>query len=137
MDVAKFKAFDRGAGGDNGDGEVGVLAYDFAAFRTIVHDYIRHDAHSEINIGSTTKQSILSHVTFEAYRSLSPVSCAGAKVERERVCVHSSRETATLLGFILCRPSPFYLEIVETAVEVLCAFFPLLFVCWPPDLLLR
>lgn len=70
VDVAAFRAFDRSAEGD-GEHE---LALDFATYHVIVHDYVRHDAHSEINIGSTTRQRIVKYEKFEDYRSLSSVS---------------------------------------------------------------
>ena len=68
--MAKFKAFDRSAGG-NGD----EVSFDFARFLGIVNTYIRYDSHSEVNIGSDIKRDIMDYIKCEAYLMLGAVSC--------------------------------------------------------------
>lgn len=69
VDVAKFKAFDRSAGGSGDE-----VSFDFARFLDIVNTYIRYDSHSEVNIGSDIKRGIMDYSKCEAYLILGPVS---------------------------------------------------------------
>lgn len=52
-----------------GDNKVGMFK-GFGSFLGVVNDYIRDGSHSEINIGSKTKQGILDKATFQVYSSL-------------------------------------------------------------------
>eukprot|EP00752_Nemacystus_decipiens_P009741 g8699.t1 len=109
VDVAEFKAFDRRA--DEGIGD--EISLDFARFLGIVNTYIKHDSHSEINIGSEIKRDIMNYVKFEAYFKLGPAG-------RTKVFDDAEVEIRNLLADNLLSKflaSAQYTEVVDLEIE--------------------
>eukprot|EP00903_Cladosiphon_okamuranus_P016954 g15629.t1 len=104
VDVSKYKAFDR-----SDEGVSAELSLDHARFLAIVNSYIKHDSHSEINIGSDSKRDIMDYVKFEAFLLLS------AK-RRKEIFNGAEAEISNLLADNLMSKflaSPEYTEVVD------------------------
>ena len=92
VEVFKFKTNAPGSGAGNDE-----IHRSFARYLVIVLGFIRHDSHSEINIGSDIRRDIMGHNKFEAYRMLNPVS---ERFQSTAVLVPRSCCVCTLLASV-------------------------------------
>ncbi|CAM9672494.1 unnamed protein product [Ectocarpus sp. 8 AP-2014] len=66
VDVEEFKDLIAGSAAEENEKSFGG----FGGYLAIVNDYIKDGSHSEVNIASTTKRSIMKHMKFTAYAAL-------------------------------------------------------------------
>lgn len=66
VDVEEFKDLIADSAGEENEKSFGG----FGGYLAIVNDYIKDGSHSEVNIASTTKRSIMQYMKFTAYAAL-------------------------------------------------------------------